>query len=427
MRSKQMFYRKSYKKTILVFAMATVFSSCGVLLASLIPVTMIAIFLAVLCMVASLAFAVVVIGGFVVLDRDARIRDSRIDLFAELARGHTETAIGAHSACGIGYALSRAARTTLYGEPLVVGDVVEVLSLEEIQKTLDPQGCLEGLPFQEEMARYCSKTFRVFRNIDKILDYGNTKGMRRIRNVVTLIGLRCDGSAHDACEARCYLLWNRRWLRRVGSDAGVCSKVVPVAPSVSAPPALVPGRQYTCQFTALAAITTPIKPFTVSAYVLPVLSGSVSVGAFLVAVLTRLFNRVQQMRGGVDFPYIPPSDRIVTPTAEAGIKSGDRVSVRSVEEIAATLDQRRKNRGMGFTAEMTKYCGKEYVVDGLISRIIDDATKKMLVMKYPCLILKGVNASGETEKLCVQHELIYWREVWLKKLPLPPSNEPSLV
>ena len=71
---------------------------------------------------------------------------------------------------------------------------------------------------------------------------------------------------------------------------------------------------------------------------------------------------------------------------------------------------------MGFTGEMAKYCGKEYEVESAITRIIDDASGRMLNMKYSCLVLKGVRASGETEMLCGQHELIYWREVWLEKL-----------
>ena len=44
---------------------------------------------------------------------------------------------------------------------LRAGDLVEVRSLKEILATLDSAGTLEGMPFMQEMVRYCGKRFRV--------------------------------------------------------------------------------------------------------------------------------------------------------------------------------------------------------------------------------------------------------------------------
>jgi hypothetical protein len=101
-----------------------------------------------------------------------------------------------------------------------VGDVVRIRSLEEISATLDANGCLDGLPFMPEMAKYCGTTGTVFRYVDKIYDYGGRKDLRRMKDAVLVAGLRCDGSAHDGCQARCYLLWKTAWLAT--ADAPGC-------------------------------------------------------------------------------------------------------------------------------------------------------------------------------------------------------------
>lgn len=43
---------------------------------------------------------------------------------------------------------------------LRVGEVVEVLSQEEILATLDRNGELESLPFMPEMLQFCGKRFK---------------------------------------------------------------------------------------------------------------------------------------------------------------------------------------------------------------------------------------------------------------------------
>jgi len=51
-----------------------------------------------------------------------------------------------------------------------VGDWVEVRSKEEILRTLDKQGKLDGLPFMPQMFKYCGKRFRVYRRAHKTCD-----------------------------------------------------------------------------------------------------------------------------------------------------------------------------------------------------------------------------------------------------------------
>ena len=51
-----------------------------------------------------------------------------------------------------------------------VGDWVEVRSREEILRTLDDDGRLDGMPFMPEMFAYCGTRFRIFKGAHKTCD-----------------------------------------------------------------------------------------------------------------------------------------------------------------------------------------------------------------------------------------------------------------
>jgi hypothetical protein len=103
----------------------------------------------------------------------------------------------------------------LLGSALRPGDLVEVRGAAEIGATLDERGKLAELPFMPEMLPFCDRIFRVARRVDKINDWRGGNEIRRIRNVVTLVDVRCNGVNHGGCQAGCHILWNERWLRRV--------------------------------------------------------------------------------------------------------------------------------------------------------------------------------------------------------------------
>src|SRR5205823_112746 len=99
------------------------------------------------------------------------------------------------------------------------GDLVEVRGPGEILRTLDAHGSLDGLPFMPEMAAYCGRRFRVDRRADKLCDtITNNLQSRSLPDAVFLEDLRCDGSAHGACQAECRFYWKEAWLRRVNAD-----------------------------------------------------------------------------------------------------------------------------------------------------------------------------------------------------------------
>ena len=70
-------------------------------------------------------------------------------------------------------------------------------------------------PFMPEMLQYCGKRFRIYKSAHKTCDTVQNYKIRRITNAVHLEGLRCDGAAHDRCQAGCLLFWKKARLKPV--------------------------------------------------------------------------------------------------------------------------------------------------------------------------------------------------------------------
>ena len=361
---------------------------------------------------AGIGWACIAVGGWVVLRRSWGLEHGRPDLFLQMNAPRDLKAVGSGKA-GWGTRFRRLLRGMVGGSYLVVGDLVEVRPLAEIRDTLDESGSIDGLPFMQEMAAFCGRRFRVFRSVDKIFDYGRSGRLRRIDDVVLLGGLRCDGSAHGGCQASCYLLWKTAWLKRMPDQAQPADGWRAEAPRTL--PVMQPApASYTCQFTEQTAASRPLSRWDLRQDLRPLLAGNLTVRAFLVGMLTRLFNRADRMRGGTGYPPLALSTRKRTPPPPYQLAPGDKVRVLASERIAATLDDGSRNRGLWFDQEMIKHCGERARVSGRIDKIIDISTGRILPMKTPCLVLQGIDSSGEFMRFWGQHEYLYWREVWLE-------------
>jgi hypothetical protein len=82
------------------------------------------------------------------------------------------------------------------------GDLVEILPYEEIKKTLDERGSLNGLPFMPEMQPFCGRCFRVFKVVHHVCIEGEYEA-RQIKEALFLEDLRCDGAYHGGCMRQC--------------------------------------------------------------------------------------------------------------------------------------------------------------------------------------------------------------------------------
>src|SRR5690349_2363823 len=100
-----------------------------------------------------------------------------------------------------------------------ISDLVQVRSKEEILATLDGNGCLNGMPFMPEMLQFCGQQFRVYKSAHKTCDYSGPEIRSRWVDQTVHLETRCDGSAHDGCQAGCLLYWKDEWLKPVDESS----------------------------------------------------------------------------------------------------------------------------------------------------------------------------------------------------------------
>jgi hypothetical protein len=355
--------------------------------------------------------------------------------------------------------------------PLRVDEVVEVKTAAEILSTLDSDASLEAMPFMPEMLRFAGKRFTVSRRVEKICDTvsGGPPRSRRMHDTVLLDDLRCDGSSHGGCQAGCRLYWKESWLRRVdaGSEPdrrnGDGSPVPTHDDAVARLEALArEGTQtvreldgarveaYRCQATEALQATQPLSSYDLRQYVRELRSGNVGLGRLLrvgVRAVSGLLRRrlrllsYQPLRqSGVGALIRRPlrllgrraqGQEVVVPLAaeKLDLRPGDTVEVRSAKEIAPTVDETGKTRGLAFDWEMKPFCGGRYRVQDRVERIIDEHTGQMIEIPSDCLILGGVVCSGEHSDgrwFCPREIYPYWREAWLRRVedaePAPPGG-----
>jgi hypothetical protein len=147
----------------------------------------------------------------------------------------------------------------------------------------------------------------------------------------------------------------------------------------------------------------------------PVLAGNIGGSTFALVILTRVFNLVQRARGSVPYPAMPESPASgKTPGVQLDLKPGEPVAIRRKLAVADTLVKGR-TRGLWFDRDMIRYCGQRATVCTHVSRVIHEATGKMVVMKTPLVVLDDVIATGEFLRICPQHEYIFWRDAWLER------------
>ena len=96
---------------------------------------------------------------------------------------------------------------------LQAGEYIEVKSEDEILKTLDENGKLNGLTYIPAMRDFCGKRFKVFKRMETMYQEESGK-VRRLKHTVLLDGVHCDGMLMR-CDRACFFFWREAWLRRV--------------------------------------------------------------------------------------------------------------------------------------------------------------------------------------------------------------------
>jgi hypothetical protein len=347
---------------------------------------------------------------------------------------------------------------------LKAGDWVVVRSRQEILRTLDRNGRLEGLPFMPEMFQACGQRFRVFKRAHKTCDPPSGLQGRRMPNAVHLEAFRCNGAAHGGCQAKCLLFWKEAWLERADGPNGGAESPDPAADNGSGQQPIctesdvVAGTRrrdaqdtpadptYVCQSTQIVEATQPLSHWDLRQYVEDYTSGNVRLsqllGSFLFFLCEQLasagiglgtpvrwtYDLIQKVRGRTPYPVRVgriPAGR-PTPSAKLNLKAGELVRVRDYAEILETIDENLYNRGMSFDAEMVPFCGRTYRVLDRVSHIINEKTGKMMHLRKDCIMLEGVVCTAcyaKYRKFCPRSIYPYWREIWLDRVGPNNRNE----
>lgn len=315
--------------------------------------------------------------------------------------------------------------------PLKPGMVVEVRSAAEILATLDTRGVCHGIIFMPEMQQHVGKQYRVAQLALKVC--GPKGNVHLPAGTVYLERIRCDGSAHGGCQAACRVFWREEWLRPAqpgavqkddDTDHDQLAQLIGHNVSVGSTVASEP-KTWRCQATQIQSEGTLISWKEPGQYVCEVTSGNVAPLHF-VRVMTRITLRlVGQKLKLIDELPVKPAGVNRKDGETLQLQPNEWVEVRSPEEIALTLNDAAKHRGLTFTDEMAQHCGKRFRVRQRIDRIIEESTGRMLEFKKnACITLEGVVCSGDRATavwFCRRDLYPYWREAWLKRVE-PPAK-----
>jgi hypothetical protein len=309
------------------------------------------------------------------------------------------------------------------------GDWVEVRDPREIAQTLDADGTLGGLPFMPEMLEYCGKRFRVLRRAEKTcIEFSAGYRVQEFRNndAIVLEGLRCSGASHDGCQRACTIFWKSAWLRRVKTgqpefspDPTSQEELRARLKTMSAP------DRYFCQSTELGRATQPLKrPRMLLKCLYEIRSGSRGVLEMARLVLVPLWRKTGE-RLGFPRPWLTGSLKR-TPVGDLKLHIGEWVRIKSAEEIAETLDEQGRNRGLRCDYDMCRYSGGKYQVRSRLDRMISEATGKMRQVEGT-VTLENLNCLCHYSVLggCPRQDFMYWREVWLERAGRADESSPD--
>jgi len=325
---------------------------------------------------------------------------------------------------------------------LDTGDIVRVRSVEEILATLDPSGTLDSLPLMPEALKYAGQELRVYKSAHKTCDTINGRGTtRRMDRAVHLTGARCDGSAHDGCQAGCMLFWKEEWLERVDGtpvretpEGAIPLPLEVVQAGTRAGADEESGETiFRCQATELVRATTYLPVHDTRQYVNDVRTGNVPLRKSAQGLLISVFNNYQKIsrrlpsrlriRDGSFYPFYRGTGTPPLPRPDPlDLKPGELVEVKDKAEIMPTLGPNNRNRGLWFDAEMLPYAGRRGRVLARIEKIINESTGRMLKLK-DCVVIEDITCAGQFNRYCPRSDYIYWREAWLRRVDDPSADE----
>jgi hypothetical protein len=331
--------------------------------------------------------------------------------------------------------IDQSARATTTGaQGLRGGERVRLRPWDQIQASLDTDGCTDKLPFMAEMLALHGRTMTVESRADKTCDTINLQGCtREMDDTVHLANMRCDGSAHGGCQAHCLFYFREQWLERVPDDKSALLGAVGEPPPEDLAETLdrfanPSPNYYRCQATQALEASRPLRG--IGHYWDTLRTRNVPISRVMQWLFWAIVNLYQKFsrhfvpralryQQGATLPYLwgPVTDENWPQEPPLNLQPGELVEVRSQEEIRATLDRFQRNRGLWFDQEMATHCGKRGRILHRVERLIDEKTGKMLRVKKDLYIVSGlVGCEGVFHKLCTRAVMGMFRDVWLRRV-----------
>ena len=100
------------------------------------------------------------------------------------------------------------------------GEWVRVKPAEEIMATLNEDLKNRGMAFDAEMARFCGRTARVARLVNRIIEERSGRMIEMKQPCVVLEGVICEGAYNASCPRGIPAYWREIWLERVPAPTG---------------------------------------------------------------------------------------------------------------------------------------------------------------------------------------------------------------
>lgn len=308
------------------------------------------------------------------------------------------------------------------------GDCVQVLSAAEILETLDPDGTLDKLPFMPEMLDFCGTGFRVSKRVVKTCYYGTTSGMRKFpaEDVVLLEGLRCSGADHDGCQKACTIFWREAWLRKVESR-GTTQPKADEEGNKRLRSRLKTKRSsnvYFCQASEILNATRELSRWERFGKCLSdVRAGNSGVLEMAHRVGEWLFWKARKVLLGV----YARGNKKSTPAEDLNLRAGEWIEIKPVAKVSETLNEKGYNRGLLFTPAMGRSGGEKYQVKRKLEKIIVDGTGEMRQM-HSTVFLEGSMCGCACVAFggCPRNEFAYWRDIWLRRVPVESSERSEI-
>jgi hypothetical protein len=119
---------------------------------------------------------------------------------------------------------------------------------------------------------------------------------------------------------------------------------------------------------------------------------------------------------------LPPA-RVVPALPRLGLQAGERVRVKSLDEIKRTLDEYGACARCHFVeASMAEYCGTTQTVLRRVEHFYDERARRMCTAKNMVALegvhCRGVPAAGFDEgwRGCDRMCFLFWKEAWLERV-----------